>query len=69
VTINTRQRDCLCRALEACNLADAAMKRGFAPEYVTVDLHDAVRAIGEVVGDVGVEQILDSVFSQFCIGK
>jgi len=69
VTINTRQRDCLRRALEACNLADSAMKKGFAPEYVTVDLNDAVRAIGEVVGDVGVEQILDSVFSQFCIGK
>ena len=32
-----------------------------------VDL--ALRAVGEVIGAVDVEQILDSVFSQFCIGK
>jgi tRNA U34 5-carboxymethylaminomethyl modifying GTPase MnmE/TrmE len=28
-----------------------------------------VRAVGEVIGAVDVEQILDSVFGQFCIGK
>jgi len=29
----------------------------------------ALRAVGEVIGVVDVEQILDSVFGQFCIGK
>jgi tRNA modification GTPase len=38
-------------------------------EFIAVDLHAALRAIGEVIGEVGVEDILDSVFSQFCIGK
>ena len=45
------------------------MSNGLAPEYVTVDLKDALHALGEVLGTVDVEQILDSVFSQFCIGK
>jgi tRNA modification GTPase len=69
VAINTRHRDCLRRALEACERARSAMSQGFAPEYISVDLNDALRALGEVIGMVDVEQILDSVFSQFCIGK
>jgi tRNA modification GTPase len=69
VAINTRHRDCLRHALDACDRARATMKNGLAPEYVAVDLNDALHAVGEVIGAVEVEQILDSVFSQFCIGK
>ena len=45
------------------------MGRTLSPEYVAVDLNEALRAVGEVIGAVDVEQILDSVFGQFCIGK
>jgi tRNA modification GTPase len=69
IAINTRHRDCLRRALESCNHAQTAMRDGLTAEYVAVDLDEALRAVGEVIGAVGVEQILDSVFGQFCIGK
>jgi tRNA modification GTPase len=69
VAINMRHRDCLRRALEACNRARAALESGVSPEYIAVDLNEALRAVGEVIGTVDVEQILDSVFGQFCIGK
>ena len=69
VAINARHRDCLRRALESCDRARAALSHGLPPEYVAVDLNEALRAIGEVTGTVDVEQILDSVFGQFCIGK
>jgi len=69
VAINTRHRDCLRRALESCDQAWAAMGQAISSEYVAVDLNEALRAVGEVIGGVDVEQILDSVFSQFCIGK
>ena len=69
VAINTRHRDCLRRALESCDRARAALDQGLAPEYVAVDLNGALRAVGEIIGAVDVEQILDSVFGQFCIGK
>ena len=69
VAINTRHRDCLRRALESCDLARAALCQGLSSEYVAVDLDKALHAVGEVIGVVDVEQILDSVFSQFCIGK
>ena len=69
VAINTRHRDCLRRALESCDRARAALVQGISPEYVAIDLDQGLRAVGEVIGVVDVEQILDSVFSQFCIGK
>jgi tRNA modification GTPase len=69
VAINLRHRDCLRRALEACDRARGGMNQGLSPEYLAVDLNEALRAVGEVIGAAGVEQILDSVFSQFCIGK
>ena len=69
VAINTRHRDCLRRALESCDCARTALGQGLPPEYVAVDVNEALRAVGEVIGAVGVDQILDSVFGQFCIGK
>jgi tRNA modification GTPase len=33
------------------------------------DLRLAMRALGRITGHVGVEDILDAVFSRFCIGK
>jgi tRNA modification GTPase len=69
VAINTRHRDCLRRALESCDRARSALGQGISQEYVAVDLDQGLRAVGEVIGVVDMEQILDSVFSQFCIGK
>ena len=69
LAINMRHRDCLRRALEACDRARKTLDETFSPEYLSVDLNEALEAVGEVIGAVGVEQILDSVFGQFCIGK
>jgi len=69
LAINLRHRDCLRRALEACDRARKAFDETRSPEYLSVDLKEALEAVGEVIGTVGVEQSLDSVFGQFCIGK
>lgn len=69
VAINIRHRDCLRRALESCDRALRSMGEGASAEYVVLDLNEALRAIGEVIGLADVEKILDSLFSQFCIGK
>jgi len=69
LAINLRHRDCLRRAQEALDRVRQAINDGVSAEYLAVDLNEALRAVGEVVGVVGVEQILDSLFGQFCIGK
>jgi tRNA modification GTPase len=69
LAINARHRDCLRRALQSCEAACQAMEKGWPPECVAVDLNAALRAVGEVIGEVDREDVLDSVFGQFCIGK
>ncbi len=69
VAINTRHRDCLRRALAACDQARSAFQENLAPELVAVDLRGALQAVGEVVGHADMEKILDALFATFCIGK
>jgi tRNA modification GTPase len=69
VAINIRHHDCLRHTLAACDSARRGIDEGRSPEYLAVDLNEALHAVGEIIGVTGVEQILDSVFSQFCIGK
>jgi tRNA modification GTPase len=60
------------RHRHALNDALAALQHGGqapAPELFTEDLRLAARAIGRITGLVDVEEILDSVFRDFCIGK
>ncbi|KTS19433.1 tRNA modification GTPase MnmE, partial [Methylobacterium indicum] len=66
----TRERQRL--ALEACErqLDRVVAHGGTLPaELVAEDLRLAVRALGEVAGRVGVEEMLDRLFAGFCIGK
>ena len=63
-----RHREALARCqlfLDRVAGADAAAP----PELVSEDLRLAVRALGEVAGRVGVEDVLDRLFASFCIGK
>ena len=69
VAINTRHRDCLRRALASCDLAAGTLKGGLGPEYAAVDLQAGLRALDEITGDANAEEIRDSIFAQFCIGK
>jgi tRNA modification GTPase len=39
------------------------------PELMAEDLRLALRALGRITGQVGVEDLLDTIFSRFCIGK
>lgn len=66
----TRERQRL--ALEACmRFLDRVAAHGdtLPAELVAEDLRLAVRALGEVAGRVGVEEMLDRLFAGFCIGK
>ncbi|SFT16581.1 tRNA uridine-5-carboxymethylaminomethyl(34) synthesis GTPase MnmE [Methylobacterium sp. yr668] len=58
-------------ALEACigHLDRVSGSAGGLPELTAEDLRLAVRALGAVAGHVGVEDVLDRLFSGFCIGK
>jgi tRNA modification GTPase len=53
---------------EALHWLDALAGAGW-PELRAESLRAALRAIGRITGQVGVEAVLDLVFGEFCIGK
>jgi tRNA modification GTPase len=69
VMINSRHQDALNRARQAVELTIAAIRSDLSLELVALDLRIAVNAVGEIVGKTTTEDLLDSIFSQFCLGK
>jgi tRNA modification GTPase len=69
VMINSRHQEALERAREATGRTLAALEAGESLELVAMELHIAVNAVGEIVGHTTTEDLLDRIFSQFCIGK
>jgi len=69
VMINSRHQDALNRARVAALRTIEAMRANVSLDLVAVDLRIAVSAVGEIVGKTTTEDLLDSIFSQFCIGK
>jgi tRNA modification GTPase len=69
VMINSRHQTALLRALESTQRTIAALESKLSIELAAFDLRLAVQAIGEIVGKTTTEDLLDSIFSQFCLGK
>ena len=70
VAINSRHQEALGRAREAAQRSIETFRTNAAAlELVAMDLRIAANAVGEVVGKTTTEDLLDSIFSQFCIGK
>jgi tRNA modification GTPase len=69
VMINSRHQDALARAREATTRTLAALREDLSLDLVAVDLRIAVNALGEVVGKTFTDDLLDLIFSQFCLGK
>lgn len=64
-----RHRDALSRAKESLSLATGSLKTKMSPEFVALDIKAALDAVGEVVGKTVTDDILNKIFSEFCIGK
>ena len=64
------------RHVHALRAADEALARvgdgldqGLGGDLVVLDLRHALHFVGEVTGEIGVDDVLDAIFSGFCIGK
>ena len=67
--INARHQACLERALTSLSLVLELFETEQPPELLAVELHAALQALGDVVGESNTEDILGEIFGNFCIGK
>lgn len=69
VMINARHQEALARGRRHALLAIEQLEQSGELELAAMDLRIAANAVGEIVGKTSTEDILDSIFSQFCVGK
>jgi tRNA modification GTPase len=69
VLTNIRHKSALVRGNQALADAVSALSAGRSPELIAVTLQEARHCLEEVVGSVHNEDILERIFTQFCIGK
>jgi tRNA modification GTPase len=69
VLTNLRHRNALLRGDAALERAKIALAGGYAAEFIAVDLNEANYALGEILGTIANDDILERVFNDFCIGK
>lgn len=49
--------------------ARSAAISGTPIDLISIDIRDALDAIGEITGETAREDVINQIFSQFCIGK
>jgi len=66
---NLRHYNCLNKAKESLMNAGKSAKENMSGEFISVDLRNAENNLAEIIGVVTTDDILNNIFSKFCIGK
>lgn len=66
---SSRHRDALEKAREHVRQALQALEDGMTGDFLSIDLRAALSELGTITGEITTDDLLDSIFSRFCIGK
>jgi len=66
---NTRQKENLDRAALALRRASDTVQQSLPLDIVSMDIQEALEALGEITGEVTTDDILERIFGSFCVGK
>lgn len=66
---NSRHKEALYRASENCQLALGAVKRNEFLDLISIYVNSGLKALGEITGSEIQEDLINKIFSEFCVGK
>ena len=66
---NIRQIDLVNKANSAIENAYTSLKNGMPIDMIEIDLRSAWEYLGEIIGDSYQDELVDNIFSNFCLGK
>lgn len=66
---SSRHRDALEKTRTHITDALRAIDQGISGDFISIDLRGALHELGTITGEITTEDLLDSIFSRFCIGK
>ena len=69
VISSLRHYEALTEAIQACETVIQGLRQGVSAEFVAFDMRTCLHRLGSIIGTNVAEDILSSIFSQFCLGK
>jgi tRNA modification GTPase len=69
IVTNARHLEALQKAATSLNDVLHGLDTGVTSDFVAMDIRRALNYLGEITGEVGVEDLLGNIFGKFCIGK
>lgn len=66
---SSRQKDALCRAVESMKKVIESIDNGMPEDFYSIDLMDAYEALGSITGEEVGDDLINEIFSRFCMGK
>jgi tRNA modification GTPase len=69
IVTNIRHYNCLAKTRENLMKAKKTLTENFSGEFLASDFRAAEMALAEIIGEITPEEILNNIFSKFCIGK
>ncbi len=66
---NNRHKEALYRARERCTSALETLNLGISIDLAVIDIRNAWMNLGEITGETVEEDLIDKIFSEFCLGK
>lgn len=69
VVSNARHYEALLRAQTSLEAVIQGLDQSVTTDFVAMDIRHALAYLGEITGEISTEDLLDNIFSRFCIGK
>lgn len=66
---NARQKSALADALESMKKVVKSIDAGMPEDFYSIDLMDAYESLGNITGEAIGEDLVNEIFSKFCMGK
>ena len=66
---SARQKDALCRTVESMKKVIESIDNGMPEDFYSIDLMDAYEALGSITGEEVGDDLINEIFSRFCMGK
>ena len=66
---NVRHKKALVDALFSINLVMQSIRDQMPEDFYTIDMMDAYEALGSIIGESVEEDLVNEIFSKFCMGK
>jgi len=69
IVTNNRHYDALFKSQESLDKVMHGLKSGLTGDFIAMDIRQSLHYLGEITGEIYTDDLLDSIFGRFCIGK